>query len=289
MKFKVFLFLLCFFGLERFCHWQTGGFAYGKITSPLPFHSEWETTPLSEEKHHKIAEILTQPFHYLGSGKQFFAFESEDGQTVLKLVKHSRRRRPVSWLNQVRFPFCDQWREQIIQKREKAISTLMKSCKVAYELLPEETGVIYAHLNKTENWQKKLTLHDKLGIVHQIDLDSTEFLLQKKATAFCPALASTHGREYVDALFNLITSHCHKGIANLDLVIHRNLGVCEGKVLAIDFGSLHFNDTLQTSSGFKREVFLELLSSRQWIATDQPQLLSYFDEKLQRFLTHPSL
>lgn len=282
---KLLLSLLIFIALERVTHLKTQGFRVHKMTSNLEYDSRWETKPLSQEEHDKIAQILDQPFHFLGSGTQFYAFESQDGQTVIKFIKHNRRR-PVTWINHVKFPICDQWRKNLILKREKRLYELMNSCKLAYNHLKEETGLIYVHLNKTPEWNKQLTITDSIGIAHTVDLNTTEFLLQKKATLFCETVANnlTEGEKYIDALLHLITSHCRKGIANLDLIINRNLGIHQGKVLAIDFGSLFENPRLTTRAGFKREVFLEILQAREWIQNDHPDLLNYFDQKLQTLL-----
>lgn len=284
---KLILALLIFIALERMTHLKTQGFRVHKMTSDLAFDPRWETPPPSPEEFAAISHILDQPFRFLGSGTQFYAFESQDGQTVIKFIKHSRRR-PVTWINHIELPICDGWRQNLIHKREKRFYDLMYSCKLAYNDLKEETGLIYAQLNKNKLWNKKLTVIDNIGIKHTVDLDSTEFLLQKKATLFCHTVKENRedGKKYVDALLHLITSHCRKGIANLDLVINRNLGVYNGQVIAIDFGSLLENPRLKTPHGFKREVFLEVLEAREWIQNDHPELLNYFDEQLQTLLTN---
>ena len=53
------------------------------------------------------------------------------------------------------------------------------SYKIAYENLKDETGLIYLHLNKTDFLKQKMIIIDKIGIYHEIDLDSMEFLIQK--------------------------------------------------------------------------------------------------------------
>lgn len=283
---KLLLALLIFFALERLTHWKTQGFRVHKMTSTLSYDPRWETKPLSPEEKNEVSQILDQTFYFLGSGTQFYAFESADKKTVIKFIKHNRRR-PVTWVNRIKFPIFDDYRQNLIQKREKKLYDLMNSCKLANDHLKDETGLIYTHLNKTAEWNKKLTLIDSIGIAHTIDLDTTEFLLQKKATLFCQTVDHNiqEGRQYIDALFDLISSHCGKGIANLDLIINRNLGIYEGKVIAIDFGSLFENSRLKTRAGFKREFFFEILQAREWIQNDHPELLAYFDEKLQQKLS----
>lgn len=282
---KIILALLIFIAVERLTHWKTKGFRVHKMISYLEFDPRWEIAPLSIEERKEISKILDHPFRFLGSGQQFYVFESQDGQTVIKFIKHNHRR-PISWINRIELPFFDEWRQTLIQKREKNLYDLMYSCTLAYNHLKEETGLIYAHLNKTDEWNKKVTLIDSIGVAHVVDLDSTEFLLQKRATLFCKTVTENidQGKEYIDAFLELISSHCRKGIANLDLVINRNLGVHEERVVAIDFGSLFENPRLKTKHGFKRELFFEALPAREWIQADHPELLEYFDEQLQTLL-----
>ncbi len=45
--FKICIFLLSLVLVKRFCFLQTDGFALHKIHSPLPYCSDWETTPLA--------------------------------------------------------------------------------------------------------------------------------------------------------------------------------------------------------------------------------------------------
>ena len=58
--------------------------------------------------------------------------------------------------------------------------------------LSDLTHVIYAHLEKTDFFCKKLKIHDKLGRAYEIDLDSTGFILQKKMELIGDALQKTN-------------------------------------------------------------------------------------------------
>lgn len=260
---KIFLFLLIFIATERFCRWQTEGFEVRKIMSELTFNPKMETTPLNSQEQISVERILDQPFYFLGSGAQFYAFSSEDGQSVIKFIKHNRCRKNPEKLNQI-----------------------MQSCHIASENLKSETGLIYAHLNKTSHWKKRLTLVDKINIRHDIDLDSTEFLLQKKATLFCDEAKKNPAsiEKLVDAMIQLVTERCQKGFANLDPMLERNFGVIDGQVIDIDIGALMPNARLKKTHGYKREVFLELLPLRDWIKEKHPQFLGQFDEKIKTIL-----
>ena len=84
--------------------------------------------------------------------------------------------------------FLEQFKQSVILSREKRAERLYQSCHTAFENYKEETGLLYVHLNKTPLPMKKLTVHDKLGFAHQLDLESIAFALQKKAHLVYPTL-----------------------------------------------------------------------------------------------------
>jgi hypothetical protein len=242
---KLILFFVLFFAIERFCHWQTGGFQIHKIMSPISF--EWEEPPLSIDERANIEKILDQPFFYLGRGTQTYAFESSDGLTVLKFIKHTRKKR---------------------------LKTLFSSCQLAYEKNKKESGLIYAHLQAKPVWNKKVKVIDNIGIEHAIDIDQTTFLLQKKAQPLCSHLDYST----LTAFVSHVQSRCKNRIANHDAV-ERNYGIVDGEVIDIDVGSLYPLRGLR-----QKQIFYELLPLRAYLQQNRPDLLTYFDEKAKMAL-----
>ncbi len=117
--------------------------------------------------------------------------------------------------------FLEPWRSSLIEKRRRNLHNLIKSCYTARTILPEETGVFYAHFQKTAQLEGKLvTLIDNLGIANQIPINETLFVLQEKANLFLKDL--NPGR--VASMIELTFRQCQKGIANTDMVFSRNFG-----------------------------------------------------------------
>ncbi|HEY5235184.1 MAG TPA: hypothetical protein VIJ14_03300, partial [Rhabdochlamydiaceae bacterium] len=173
---KIFLFVVCFVITAQFCKEQTGRFTILRITSKLTPQPEWETASLSPEEKTRIKEILSQPYSYLDNGVQSFVFASQDGQYVIKFFRHDHLDAPF-WLTP--------------SQRAKKQTQLRKeflSYKLAYETLREQTGLVFAHLNKTKDLHQTLDLVDKLGIHHPLPLDDYEFLIQKRASLLYTAL-----------------------------------------------------------------------------------------------------
>lgn len=264
---KVSLFILFFVLSERFCYSQTEGFTPSKIISGTPSQASLETP-----------SICTQPFYFLGSGKQFYAFESEDGTTVIKFIKQSRRK-PLPFLANLSLPApLSNLRNSYLQKREKRLKELIESCRIASQEIAQETGIIAAYFENQPS--ASMTLVDKLGIAHQIDLRATQFLLQKKAAL----LSSPLSHNSIDGMVELTSALALKGIVNLDPMIKRNFGVLEDRVMLIDFGSLKKDPQVAFYPGFQRTLFLQLLGVRQHLQNKQPDYVAYFDEQIQKAL-----
>jgi len=123
--------------------------------------------PLSPEEKQYISTILDQPYHYLAEGNQVYAFVSQDNHYVLKFFKFGHLK-----------PSSFQSTHQESVKLRK-LERLFNAHQVAYCHDKEHCGLIYAHLNFTEDLDKIISLKDKYGFSHSIDLNST-FLFYKK-------------------------------------------------------------------------------------------------------------
>ena len=134
---------------------RTDGFTVEKITSTLPYNSSWDVAVTQEQIEHANA-ITQQPFYYLARGFQCYAFQSADGKYVLKFVRHQRLRLseyarflPDVW-------FIDRWKKHKITEGAKRTRYLFSSLKTAFEAVPEETALIFVHIN---NINRYITWH----------------------------------------------------------------------------------------------------------------------------------
>lgn len=242
-------------GIERFCYVQTAGFRLGKI------HSDFVYQPASVGSQEK-PDVLSQPFTFLGSGVQCYAFLSEDRTTVLKVFKHYHNMPITSFWKEVPLPpLFQRWRAHILERRRARLHSIFSSCELAYREYKEETGLLFLHLNPTSTLNQKLILIDKLGIAHRIDLDQTSFILQKKVEMFSEKMESlrkkndTAGmRACLDSLTTLIQNRCEKGIENSDLRLERNIGFIGTQAIEIDLGSFHKISDEERKREQKREL-----------------------------------
>ena len=239
-----------------FCYTRVGAFTPAQIISDIENDPQWETAPMENE------HILKQTFYYMGSGDQSYAFLGEDGKTVLKLFKH------------------------LDKKGKKPLEAIFKSCKIAYEELQEETGLLYLHLNKTPTFFVKIV--DKLGISHYLDINATEYALQKKAdNLIFPTLLALYRKgdlekvkTHIKNLFHLIENRSLKGIGDRDTALRRNFGYLAGKSINIDIGSFFHDETLKTPAKIHEEIKSKTTRLYRWLKKHAPDLVPFYEQEL---------
>lgn len=265
----------------------TDGFSIREMTSSLPASTDGAAVALSEVRRAEIRGICNQTFRYIGKGCQFYVFASEDGKYVIKFFKH-KHLRPLTWLRQLPLPAKWQpWSEEKIAKREERVRCLFGSIQLAYDELAEETGIFYLHLHRVPVVEQKLTLVDKLGIKHHVNVDDFEFLLQKKAIPLVQAFAEVRdgeeARAKIKQLVELISRRCEKGIRDRDRSFAQNVAFCadEPRAVFIDVGQFYCDGTAIAPEEREKDFRCRLGNLRHWMETHYPQFVPQVDEELR--------
>lgn len=237
--------------IERLCHRATDGFLIGHVQCELPYQKEWET-----ERGDKELSILTQNFHYMGKGAQTYVLASEDGKYILKLFKFHH-----------------------LKNKQRELNTLLQSYKLAFEEAREETGLLAVHLNATSDLKRKISLVDKLGILHKIDADSTHFILQKRAQLVLPTLKELHAQGNLQAAKDALSSLLKLGktlekrkLYDSDAHLSKNYGFIESAPILLDCGNLSKNQ-----NAYK----LKAGALRSWIGKEWPELSAWFEQEFK--------
>jgi len=274
--------LLVYF-VPKFCHEKTDGFTLTKIHSNLPYNSKWVTTHPPNEP---LENIMSQKFTYLTSGGQSYVFVSEDQKYVLKFFKHHLRRVPLLWAHLPLPQKWDQKRNLQQAKREKKLHRDFFSYKLAFEELPEETGLIFIHLNRTDNLNQKVKIIDRLNIEHLVDLDQVEFVVQKKGElsfSYFEKLIQEQdliqAKKGIDSICNVILKRCKKGIYDEDAKIHRNFGFLENEAIILDAGRFKL-DARRKSPHIQQQDLQKITKPLQtYLETLSPELAQYLEKK----------
>lgn len=259
------LFLIVFNCVEHFAHKKTDGFSISRIK----FGSS-----LTEGKTEVYPE-LNQSFHYLDCGNQCYAFASEDGKYVLKFFKYAKPPIPrflttIPVLNRFK-PFRPHRYEKLLWKRQRDFS----GYKLAFDSFREETGLITVHLDPTHHNFPTITLTDKLHCVHQLDLNETPFVLQRKATPIYDQLRTwidsgqtADARAGIDSLIHLLKKRIALHIQDDDVHFYSNFGFIGTTAIQLDPG--HFTQGITADPQQEMEIITAELNT--WCQKHAPAL-----------------
>jgi hypothetical protein len=275
------------YGGGRLYYAVTGGFTMSNITSDLSYQPKWATHSLSDGERVAIDKALDQGYRYLGKGCQSYVFLSNDGNYVIKFFKFQRFR-PQAWIDLFTFiPFVDGYQQGKIAEKNEKLNKVFTSWKIAFEKLPEETGVVYVHLNKSNDLKKTLAIRDKMGFTHEVDLDHTEFLIQKRATMLCDAVdqmvhdgASDRAELLIDHLLTMLMLEYGRGYADNDHALMQNTGVIDGHPVHIDVGQFIYNETVKAPKVHKQELYDKTYLFDQWLKKHHPSLARHLEARL---------
>lgn len=288
---KVGLAVAVLLGVRRFCDDRTSGFTAAMIDRHIPQDARWNTTSLSLEEEKNLARILDQPFYFLGRGGQSYVFVSKDRKIVLKFFKKNHAV-PDSWiekLDQLIPLSLAPFRREHLQTREERFQAIFASCKLAYENLKKETGLIYLHLNPTQAKHKTIQIYDRCGIAHTVDLDSTSFIVQKKAHLIFSKIKRQLQQNDVEGakrsictMIDYIAARSKAGIRDTDNALKRNYGYIEDMPITVDVGSFVLDETLKSAKAYKKEVVRKTRKLRKWIEKNHSELLPFYQEHMQK-------
>jgi hypothetical protein len=291
---KAFLAILLFLGIVTLTtvgyNRCTDGFSVQQLISDLPFNLLFETSPLSIDTKQNLARAVDQPFKYIGKGCQFYAFESADGQYVLKFLKQKHLR---LWTELNQIPLPASLREKANQRmasRRTKVAHLFTSCKLAYEELAEESGLLLVHLNRTPLLHKKVCIIDKMGLKHQLNLDDYEFILQKKAiplTHFVASIAQSSQFDQqmsacLDQLIDLVHKRCEKGIRDRDRSFVKNVALEKDRAIFIDVGQFCKDPTILCQKQQKLDIQKRMGDLQAWVDQKYPARSEQLKQLIQK-------
>lgn len=271
----------------------TDGFSVREMTSYLPFNPLWEVPSPSSQLADQLDRIFSQEYRYIGKGCQFYAFKSDDDKYVIKFFKH-KHLRPLVWMNKLPIPpFFREYAKEKIEKRQQRIDNLFSSCKLAYEELSYETGVIFLHLNRTPNINRRVVIYDKLGLRHKIDLNRYEFVLQVKADTVEASFTNLMNKGQIELvqskitqLIDVVVARCEKGIRDRDRSFVPNVAFCHGEERAVfvDIGQFFKDEEIKSEGGLRQEVEKRLNHLHWWTEKHFPELTPFVEQEIARRL-----
>lgn len=275
---------------ERLCHRATSGFQISKIHGDLSPYLTPQTTTLSTESREYLHTLLSQPFTFLSSGGQSYAFLSQDKKVVLKLFK-MHHIQGWSWIYSFPLPgTLDLLRLHSLSTQKKKVDHFLTSTLLAMNSLKEETGLIHLELTPSSS-PCSVTLIDKLGIAYPLILNQIPFALQHYApNPFKELKSHVAKREFqaaqmiVKEIVNTLITRHQKGIGDKDPALRRNLGLLNGRVICIDIGS--FFPEPDSPLPIEEQLWKETRRMDRWLSKRSPELKTYLNTLIK---TAPSI
>lgn len=272
---------------------KTDGFYVERIAPIFPDEPCWDIS-VTDEQVQAANDALQQPYTYLAHGFQCYAFLSKDGKYVLKFIRQQRLQPPLifQWLPNIFF--FKGIKEEKVQMGKRRANYLFRSLKVAFEDVPDETGLLLVHLNKTKGLYPVVTIYDKAGSKFEVALDDHEFLLQKKALPIKETISQlmqegkvVEAKARIDQIFALLKTCAHKGIADMDnqLIRKGNLGFLQDKAIYIDTGKITRKESIKTLERFSKDLE-RLKPLHEWLEQNYPELAAHFEAEQKNVLAN---
>jgi hypothetical protein len=261
-KFRLRYFIcLIAISLSYVAYLRTDFFSPIKIQAPL---TESIDGPLSD----LAKEALTQPYFYLGKGRQCYVFVSQDGKTVVKFFNHKYLKLP--------------WYSLLLKNEEIKRKGRQKYYQESYSLaLHGESAILHLHLGKSKIRLPQLSIQDRAHRFFTIDLNQTPFVLQSRGESFYEGLEKIGLKEGIDQFVALISHRIEKKIADADHDVEHNFGLLEGKVFHLDPGRLFFEPYLWEPDRLAHEWWSATHRFRNFLLEKHPEAVSQLDHAIE--------
>ncbi|CCB91848.1 putative uncharacterized protein [Waddlia chondrophila 2032/99] len=288
---RIFLFVfavsVALYGGGRLWFHFTDGFRIAHITSNFKPDPRWEIRKLNLEEEKEVAAALSQSYIYLGKGCQSYAFESEDGHYVLKFLKYKRYRPQFYFYLFTFLPEFQKYLDRKIEEKKKLLDVLFTSWSICFDQLPQESAMVYLHLNKSNHLNKRIVIQDKIGREHQLEMDDMEFMIQRKGEMLCPTIdrMMAEGRveeakKMLSGLFQIILNEYRKGLADMDHALMQNTAVADQKAFQLDVGQFVADPIVSNPDFYHQEIFNKYDKFRKWLGKNHPSLAEHVNNEL---------
>lgn len=243
---------------------------------------ESETAGWMQNKTH-LKAIASMPFHYLDRGKQSYVFASADGKYVLKFFDTKCRK---SGAMPLIYPIGE-------KSCARKVRRLIRGYLAAREYDADNTGLIYVQLIPDPTYSIPMTVTDRFGIRHEIDLSLVPFALQQKAVPTREVISKLlakgdvkTAKELLRKIVAMYLAEYRQGIIDLDHNVMANTGFVEDKPIRLDVGRLKYDESVKNPA-----VYLEDLNKvtsgrvRVWLERHFPE----YQNELAEFLSEITL
>lgn len=273
------LFCACSFlyGIGLLYYKLTGDFQIAHITyAPQKY---WPLPPLADEEQKLLSDILKHRLTYLGKGNQSYVFASQDQKYVIKFFNF--RHLKNSWWEEktLSLPFLGHIREKRQTTKKKKLNRVFEGHRIAYLYDRQDSGLLFVHLNKSDNLKVSAQILDGLGNVHNLNLDDYIFVVQKKVTPtqeiFSRLLKQgdvNTVKAMIGDLFALYVREYNRGVLDKDQNLMINTGFDNNTPIRMDVGKVIFDNDIKDREAQKKDLKkIALNRIDKWVSKHYPQ------------------
>lgn len=262
-----------------------------KITAVYEEDPCWNVT-VAPEKIREINDIFSQHFYFLGQGRQCTAYVSYDGQYVLKFLLQKPLVVKPRFLELPDIFPVTLFKKYKVHMRQKRKQDLFYAFMISYHIAPEQTGMMYVHLNSTDNIFHKPLIVDTNENPVYIDPDVTQFIIQRRARHIKPVIIDlmregrvAQAKERVSQVLLLLYEAAQKGIVDADpgLIRNNNIGFLENRAIYVDTGKLRLKKDRLLKKDFVKDL-KRLEPFNRWLQAYYPELAEHYAEKRQTLI-----
>lgn len=293
-RFTIFFILfgifLSLFGLARLYYFLTDDFHISNIRYEMAYKEEWNF-PITQKDQEELQTILSQKFYYIGKGAQVYAFGSNDGKYVLKFFKfkHLKPSSFISLLPEV--GPLKEFKKKNQDRKLRKLYGVFEGHRIAYNFDKKNSGLLFLHLNKTENLPLNTTLVDKLGIERDVDLNSIVFVVQKKGETLRSLFTHLFEEGKLNEAINkasqvldmYVDEYTHR-VWDRDHGITHNIGFIENTPFHLDVGKLSYDDKLLGIEFYKNDLRHVAFKMESWVKDNYPNYYAPFHTEIQKNL-----
>lgn len=214
-------------------------------------------------------DIMKHPFFYLDRGRQSFAFVSADGKYVLKFFDTRCLRDDL---------IPDPW--TVPRKRcEKKMALLVAGYKLAFGKDRDNTGLVYVQLGANLALMGTyVTLRDRFGIEHRVDLSTVPFVLQYKAVPTREVISELLSKgdlqgaqERLRQIRVLYMDEYARGIYDRDHNFMYNTGFIGDRAIRIDVGRLRDAPNMVDAANHDKDFQIIARRLDEWLGRHYPK------------------
>lgn len=235
--------------------------------------SEWKEDPLpvSDDEKNSFLTIIDQPFKYLGEGNQVYAFVSQDDQYVIKFFKFGH----------LKTSFWDEWLPQSHQRenrRKRKLERIFRAHSLAFRIDREHAGLLFAHINLTDEQLPKILVTDRFNLQHTIPLDNVFFVVQKKGEPLNSLVKKSlsegnvaHAKELLSHILNMYMAEYALGICDQDYNLWHNTGFAGKMPMRIDVGKIIYDPKFAQPEVYEKDLEKIKMRISRWLNRYYPQ------------------